>query len=208
MRDTRTTAHDEAGSGFGLIVGGLLLALLGAGSIMLMVLGASFLYVGRYGHAAGLLAGFVAGGIVFFRTYGRYLARLEARVPMEPQVPSIDREQGPSPLEPASPQRPIPNPPTPSASPLPTNVVIALATGGYGVFILVGGLIWTHGQALLLNLIAGAALLLCGILSWLLGQARGNTEPGALTGLEQSCRCASDEGGSSTLRKRDNSQAL
>jgi hypothetical protein len=120
---------------------------------MLMVVGLSFLYVGRYGSGLGLLAGFALGTVVFFRLYGPYLSFLEQRAPP------------PSPVLPAGAHTlPVQN------EPLSTNLIVALATGGYGLLIGGGGLIWTRGEHLILNLMAGVAFLVAAGIVWLLGR--------------------------------------
>jgi SSS family solute:Na+ symporter len=144
-------------SGFGLILQGIALALLGAVSVMLMVVGLSFLYVGRYGSGLGLLAGFALGTIIFFRLYGPYLSFLEQRAP--PRSPS------PAPVLPAE-AHTLPD----QSEPVSTNFIVAMATGGYGLLIGGGGLIWTRGEHLLLNLMAGLAFLVAAGIVWLLGR--------------------------------------
>jgi hypothetical protein len=142
----------QSDSGLRLILCGLVLALLGAASVMLMVVGLSILYVGCYGSGLGLLAGFALGTTAFFRAYGPYLTRLERRAP--PQM-SPDLEAASIATEDRT-------------EPLATNYIVALATGGYGLMIGGGGLIWTRGEQLTLNLLAAGAFLVAAIaVGWL-----------------------------------------
>ncbi len=148
-------------SGVELILIGLLLALLGSASIMLMVVGISLLYVGRYAPGAALLAGFLFAGGVFIACYGRYLNRLERRT-----------------ADPATPA-PTPSPRAPEASlpaePAPAGRVIAVATAAYAVLIAAAGLIWTRGLHVTYNLLAAAALLLCAAIVWRAGKWRARS---------------------------------
>jgi len=144
-------------SGLEFILMGLALALLGAGAMMLMVVGLSLLYVGRYGPAAGLLFGFLVAGGLFLRFYGPYLVRLDDRASTEPASSSDEADDG---------QRRIKR-----AEPLPTSVIIALATASYGLLITLGGVIWTEGKDLVLNLSAGGGLLVCAAVVWITGHS-------------------------------------
>jgi hypothetical protein len=143
-------------SGFRLILQGIGLALLGAVSVMLMVVGLSLLYVGRYGSGLGILVSFALGTLMFFRLYGPYLGFLEQRAP--PTSPS-----SPSVMSAGAHTLPDQN------EPVSTNLIVALATGGYGLLIGGGGLIWTLGEHLILNLMAGVAFLVAAGIVWLLG---------------------------------------
>jgi hypothetical protein len=152
--------HGGSASGADLIATGLLLALLGAGSVLLLILALSQLYVGRYGAAAGELIGCVLGGPVFLRSYGPYLTRLEQRAPPEPRagLPS---------------EAPPPDQQCPGAEPAPTPVVVALTTAAYGLLIALAGSAWARGTALVFNLVAGGALLGCAALVYWLGRPPG-----------------------------------
>lgn len=137
-------------SGIELIVGGLGLALLGAGAVMLMVLGLSLLYVGNYVRGGALLSGFVACGALFATFYGRYLDRLERRVGGPVAVSSAETPQAASVGSSGS-------------EPMAVGGVIALATAAFGLLIIIGGLIWTRRADLLYNLLAGTALVVCAV---------------------------------------------
>jgi hypothetical protein len=148
----QTSSEGDAGSGFGLIAVGLALAILGAGSVMLLVLALSHLYVAAYGTALGeVLASALAGGI-FLKSYARYLDRLERRAP-----PDI-AEQRPDAVA------------ARTAEPAPTSVVVAIATAAYGLLIIVAGLCWTEGEAKSWNALAGVALVACAAAVWWLGR--------------------------------------
>ncbi len=138
------------GSGIGLIALGLVLAVLGAGGVMLLVLALSHLYVGAYGIALGELVGSALAGGLFLKSYGPYLDRLERRAPPEP---AGDGATG-----------------RPAGGPAPTGVVVAVTTGAYGLVLILAGLIWTGGTALLLNAVAGGGLLACAAAVWWLGR--------------------------------------
>lgn len=157
---SRGKANEKhAGAGVDLILIGILLALLGAGSVMLMVLGLSYGYVGCYGLAAVLVAGFALGIGLFSRYYGPYLRRLEARAPRgQHDGASIDRQTVTVPSEPSR--------------PLPTSLIVALAAAAYGLLMVLGGLIWTRGVDLVLNLLAGSGLILAAAIVWWLGRSR------------------------------------
>jgi hypothetical protein len=62
----------------GLLIGGLVSAMLGAGSIALAVLGLSQLYVGAYGIAVGLLGGAACCSLAFRAAFNWHMARLDA----------------------------------------------------------------------------------------------------------------------------------
>lgn len=187
MMDADRDNRADVEGGWGRIVGGLLLALLGAGAVMLGVLGASCLYVGRFGLGAieGVLA--IVGGAAFALCYGPYLDRLERRAPMQDddadkagKMPAPQGGRAPV-LDDNAAQAgrtPAPQDDDRPAEPLPSNVVIALATAAYGVIVLAGGLIWTQHRAAVLNVISGAALLACAGAVWRLGRStRGKAGP-------------------------------
>ena len=157
MKTPKETATGSA-SGVELILIGLLLALLGAMSVALMVLGLSYIYVGVYGLASMLLGGWGISGFVFFKAYGPFLQRLELRAPkiMSDNNDSVDERS----LEQCN--------TTAAASdkPLPTGVIVALATGSYGLLIMFGALLWTQGSDLVLNLIAASVLLAVAVGAW------------------------------------------
>jgi Na+/proline symporter len=155
---------DAAGktSGAALIAVGLVLALVGAASVMCLVLALSHLYVGHTQAALVELAGFALGAGVFFWAYGPYLARLESRAPVEPDTkptpspgepPTAESMEGLSPAEPAAP-----------------GTVVAVASGAYGLLLVLGGLIVTHGEGLVFNLLAGAALIASAVAVWWVGR--------------------------------------
>ncbi|MBN2292333.1 MAG: hypothetical protein JXM70_07905 [Pirellulales bacterium] len=148
----------DPGNGFGLILVGLALSLLGAASVALMVIGLSYVYVGYYQRAVLLLAGYVFCGGIFLKTYGPYLQRLENHAPWK------------KPAE-RQPVTTADNDGT-DAQPLPANVIIALATAAYGLIIVSGGIIWTRGEDLVLNLIAGSSLLGIAAIVWIAGGRR------------------------------------
>lgn len=157
-------------SGLEFILMGLALALLGAGAMMLMVVGLSLLYVGRYGPAAGLLFGFLVAGGLFLRFYGPYLARLDDRASTEPASSSDEAEDGQRRIERPEPKATEAHKDS-RAEPLPTSVIIALATASYGLLVALGGVIWTEGKDLVLNLSAGGGLLVCAAVVWITGHS-------------------------------------
>lgn len=188
---TTKRSNDCSGAGVGLILTGMALALLGAASVMLLVIGASGLYVGRFTPALAELAGFILGSGIFLKSYGPYLARLEKRAPMDsdttmphdPSVPdSPPGEVAERPPEAAALERSISEPARQGersvADPLPTSVIVSLATGAYGLLVAAGGLIWTRGGDLVLNVLAGGALLIAAALVWRLGRTSSESSAG------------------------------
>jgi len=167
MIDSRQNTTAER-SGFGLIFAGLMVAFVGAVAVMLMVIGLSYLYVGGYLTALMFLIGFVLCGSIFLGTYGPYLKRLEQRAPLAREPSKL-----PPVVEDDSGQTAPPDQDTPSAEPMPTNVIVALATSAYGLLIVLVGLIWTRGGDLMLNLLAGAALLISALVVWNPGKPKG-----------------------------------
>ncbi len=161
-----------------LILGGLGLALLGAGSVALGISALSIAYVARYGAAAaqGLIA--VAGGAAFLALYGRYLRRLDRWTgePAEPQ-PVVAREPS------------VPSAAPADGQPAPTSVIVALATAAYGLIMALIGLLAGGGERAY-NLIAGLAFLLSATLVWWLGRApREATESPAAAGPADQPQC-------------------
>ena len=159
MKTPKETTAGSA-SGVELILMGLVLALLGAMSTALMVLGLSYIYVGVYGLAFMLLGGWGISGFVFFKAYGPFLQRLELRAPRNTlgDNDTVD-------------ERPLDQDATASAAndkPLPTGVIVALATASYGLLIMLGALFWTQGPDLVLNLIAGGVLVGVAVGAWCL----------------------------------------
>src|SRR5262245_10215473 len=140
----------ETGSGIGLIVLGLALAVLGAGAVMLLVVALSHLYVGVYPLALGELAACAVAGGAFLKAYGPYLDRLERRAPPEPAEAGAGA--------------------TPAGDPAPTGVVVAVVTGAYGLILILAGLVWTSGTARLLNGVGGLGLVACAALVWWAGR--------------------------------------
>lgn len=147
---SRSSYYD---SGAGLIASGIMLSLLGAASVMSMVLAISLLYVGQFTWGICLLVGFGLGAMVFFKWYGPYLDSLERRAPPHTTT-----------LENAHDSR------VDQTEPISTNSIVAIATAGYGLLIGGGGLIWTRDEHLLLNLLASAAFLVAAALVWLFGR--------------------------------------
>ena len=141
-----------------------------AGAMMLMVIGLSLLYVGRYGPAAGLLVGFLVAGGLFLRFYGPYLVRLEDRASTEPARSSDEADDGQRKIERSEPKATEAHRDS-RTEPLPTSVIIALATALYGMLIALGGVIWTEGKDLVLNLSAGGGLLVCATVVWITGRS-------------------------------------
>jgi hypothetical protein len=190
---TTTDDHDGGStSGVDLILKGLVLALLGAGSVMLMVVGLSFLYVGRYGLGGGLLIGSLLAVGVFAGSYGPYLNRLERRAdgltrPSSFQPPPAPSEAagtdslnaGPGEVTHSPPPRQGSSEASHAPQPAPASRIIALATSFYGVLIVASGMIWTEGADLAYNLLAGAALLVCAVIVWRSGRntTGGNNRP-------------------------------
>lgn len=166
---TSLKTNADSGNGFSLIIIGLVLSLLGAASVALMVVGLSYLYVGYFQRALLLLAGFVFSGVIFFKSYGPYLHQLELRAPWKRPVERQSVTQASA----TSPDKSPPQKRT-DGEPLPTNVIIALATAAYGLIIVAGGIFWTQGGDLILNLIAGGALMGVAFIVWLSGVHRHN----------------------------------
>jgi len=145
----------RANGGGLLIVIGLALALVGAGSVMLLITGLSYLYVGFFARGVLLLAVCVVTGFLFFWSYGPYLSHLERRAPPRHMPASI----------------PTHIPCSESASePLPTERLVALSMGVYGILIGAGALIWTDDEDLMLNIVAAVAFLLIAAFAWWLGR--------------------------------------
>jgi len=164
---------DTNRSGWGLIVIGLALALLGAGSVMLMTQGISHLYIGKYSFGLIELLGFAVGGGVFLRYYGTYLDRLEvwAAVPIGTETTEIANK----PISQASvPSRDTP-PTPPSAEPTRTSAVVALAAAAFGIVILVGGAISTTGVDRMLNMLGSMTFFIGSGVIWWLGRPDPNT---------------------------------
>lgn len=159
-------ASDQGGErSLALILGGLALAVLGAGSVALMIGGLSSAYVGQRGWAIGQGAAALAGGSLFLALYGRYLDRLERWTgesrEQQPEVQAIlsGRSAEPTVREPA-----------------PTSLIVALATGAYGLIMTCIGLS-AAGSERAYNLIAGAAFLVGAALVWWLGrEPRGRAD--------------------------------
>jgi hypothetical protein len=152
----KTTEIDHSlNSGGGLILAGLLLALIGAGSVMLMVVGLSYFYVGSYTEGLLLLVACLLTGTVFFLTYGPHLDRLERRAPPRQTATITEPHSNPKSCD--------------SAEPISTESLVALAMCAYGVLIAVASLIWTRGEDLALNLLASAGFLIVAAISWWLG---------------------------------------
>lgn len=152
----------------GLIPIGLGLALVGASGVSVLVLGLSELYVGDYRSAVleGVV-GLAALGL-FFGTYGRYLDRLEAH--------TASPEDRAAPEEPAdttaTPAGAVTSPDAAAPTPVSTNVVIGIVGAANGLLIAGAGLIWTRGEALVLNVLAGLSLMLASLLVWWFGRPR------------------------------------
>jgi Na+/proline symporter len=153
--------ESRANGGGWLIIIGLALALVGAGSVMLLITGLSYLYVGFFARGVLLLAACLITGLLFFWSYGPYLSHLERRAPPR-QLPAT-----------------IPShiPCSDSASePLPTERLVAISMGIYGILIGAGALIWTHGEDLTLNIVAAVAFLLVAAFAWRLGRTVNSIE--------------------------------
>ncbi|MBI1917852.1 MAG: hypothetical protein HYS12_24420 [Planctomycetes bacterium] len=163
--ETRSLDGQPAGSasGAGLIVAGLALALVGAAAVMCLVLALSHLYVGHYQAALAELAGFILGASAFFWSYGPYLARLEARAPVEADARAVPAPAGPAATEPDAGRS--------LAEPAAPGTVVAVASGAYGLLLVLGGLIATHGEGLVFNLLAGAGLIASAAAVWWLGRS-------------------------------------
>lgn len=162
MKPSDPSYRSEQGSGAGLIVSGLLIAVLGAVMVMFLVVGVSYLYVARYAAAVLNLIGFILTGFVFLRSYGPYLNRLEMHAPMEPQLPEVEEVSASAPAVTGQTTMDGSTPP----EPVPTHVAIAVATGAYGALIVLAGLIFTNGEDRVLNALAGTALMLCALITW------------------------------------------
>ena len=152
----------RAASGKTLIPAGLALAMLGALSVAMFVLGLSQLYVGRYDAAALHLGGFVLGTAGFLAGYGRYLDRLETWAPRDAGAASPSAgASGPTGTHPTTPA--VASSPADTRHAASTRTIVALATVAYGVIIGAGGAIWTRGFDRTCNLIAAGLFLLCSL---------------------------------------------
>jgi solute:Na+ symporter, SSS family len=171
----------SAESGATLIPLGLALALLGAASVMLMVVGLSYLYVGGLGPGLACLSAFAVGAAAFLRTYGPYLDRLERWAPRQPDHAMTPTDA--TAAEGAAEHATVPShawsgpehsPGSgPSSEPMSTDSVVALSMLFYGSLFLGGGLLWTRGEQLVMNLLAGGGFLGVGVIVWWLGRIRG-----------------------------------
>jgi hypothetical protein len=165
---------EHTGTGGKMILAGLLLAIIGATSVALLVLGLSHLYAGSYTRGVLELTGFALGGGVFFAAYGAHLDRLErwakaqkpdAEYTFAPAFPVVaDDESAPHPA--AAPARPVS-----SAQPAPTSVVVAVSTSAFGVVIAAVGVLGTSGRDMVLSLITGAAFAVSAFIVWRFGTA-------------------------------------
>src|SRR5207249_10226212 len=90
------------------------------------------------------------------------LARLERRAPVEPDA-------RPAPLS-TDPGTPEPDAGPAPAEPAAPGTVVAVASGAYGLLLVLGGLIVTRGEGLVFNLLAGAALIASAAVVWWLGR--------------------------------------
>ncbi len=169
-------------SGIGLIAVGLVLALLGAASITLFVLGLSQLYVGIHLRGMCELLGCAIGGALFFTSYGRFIDRLEDWAEVR-ATPTNGESVSPSHESPVTQmtsavrnsQSAIRNPQS-GIQPAPTSVVVAISTAAYGLLIAGAGMLGTHGTDRLLNVLAGAAFLVSAAIVWRLGRAPASTK--------------------------------
>lgn len=176
-----SNANRNTDSGIGLILLGLALALFGAISVMAMVVGLSYLYVGSYAWGLALLAAFLLGAIGFLRAYGPYLDRLEQRAPAR-SAPTVATSHEFAASDDAAFAHIPANSPSgcdkvqsgsssPTAEPMSTDTVVALAMTSYGLLFLGGGLIWTRGEQLVLNLLAGGGFLVVAWIVWWQGRS-------------------------------------
>jgi hypothetical protein len=149
-----------------LIAIGLGLAMLGAVSVMLLVIGCSYLYVGEYGYAFGVLAVCAGTAIGFFQTYGPYLTQLEKWAP--PRVSSATADTSVNNERDKAPTDAVDR--APSTEPISTDTIVALSMAVYGLLFLVGGAIWTQGDKLILNLIAGGGFMIVAAIAWWFGR--------------------------------------
>src|SRR5262249_46375599 len=106
---------------------------------------------------------FAVGASVFFWSYGPYLDRLERRAPVEPSLKPVSEPHGQPEPEPAARPR--------AAEPVAPGTVVALASGAYGLLLVLGGLLGTQGEGLVFNLLAGAALIASAVGVWWLGRS-------------------------------------
>lgn len=168
MRAPSPHEEDSAASGR-MIALGLAIALVGAGSMMLFVVGVSELYVGAQTRGLLELCGFAVGMTVFFVTYGRYLDRLERRC--APGSTGANAAPATRPKPAARPdQEDVPGGGARAPEPLPTHVVVAVATAGNGLLMLAGSLVLTGGRALVLNVLAAGGLIAGALIVWVFGR--------------------------------------
>lgn len=156
-------------AGLQLIAAGLALAVLGAGAVMLLIVGLSQLYVARFAAGAVQLVGSVLLGGAFLRWYGPYLDRLEAwcgtceaapRTAVSDEAAGAGRES-PADRHPGNVGEP---------EPISTGRLVALAIAGYGALMVTLGVIATGGADRILNVLAGAVFLGCAGTLWLMGR--------------------------------------
>lgn len=158
-----TDAAAPSASGIGLILAGLGLAVTGAGAVMLLTVGLSALYLGRFVPGAVQLIGAAVAGGAFLSLYGPYLDRLEAWGGSTPEhAPDQRPETAAGAGEPES------------ARPAPTSVVVALATTAYGIVVIFVGLFATQGTDRVFNVVAGVAFLISALLVWRVGREPPN----------------------------------
>ncbi|GMU21874.1 MAG: hypothetical protein AMXMBFR13_19620 [Phycisphaerae bacterium] len=169
------------------ILAGLGLAVLGWVAIVLMTLGLSHLYIGRYGLAMAELAGFVLGGVVFFASYGPFLTLLErwTEAPQSAPIAPVQAADAPSSEAPDTGSA-QPAMIDSASQPAATSTVVAIATASYGFLIVLLGLVCTTGHDLALNAIAGVAFLLSASIVWRLGKGPHAEEQPAAAQKEDS----------------------
>ncbi len=154
-----------------LIALGLLLAIIGATSVALLVQGLTLLYLGRFPAAAGLLAVAVGGGAAFLRLYGPYLDRLESGSAPAPGV-----EQAQACAEPQAVDQDARLP-----QPIATSLVVAMATGAYGLVLGAIALVVDCPADRVLNLIGSLAFLASAGAVWWLGRSPADAGPVAVS---------------------------
>jgi hypothetical protein len=136
--------------------------------------------LGINGLGAATLFGFIATAIAFFKAYGPYLDRLVKWAP--PRVSTIaeaspiyrgDDSSRETDNDKAATFQSLTNSVaerSPNlAEPVSTDTIVALSMSVYGLLFLVGGLIWSRGEQLTYNAIAGAGFIVVAAIAWWFG---------------------------------------
>jgi hypothetical protein len=150
--------------------------------VALLISGLSCAYVGRYGLAAAQIAACIASGAAFLMVYAKYLDRLEVWAGSPEVSPSAGQAVRPDmPASTAVTTSGDGGGKSSSREPLPTSVIVALATAAYGP-VLIGVGLFGHGSERTYNLIAGGAFLLAAAIVWFMGR-RSDQDPAPVSDI-------------------------